>query len=91
MNYFVRLVNYVQHQLPGRLANTIIYLSNQVQSENPFCLDLTKEVLASIIGASRESVFRLLKSFRESEIINMDKKKITILDFKRLEEVKQKG
>jgi len=91
MNYFDRLVNNVQQQLPGRLANTLIYFRTQVYNENPFNLNLTKTELASLIGTSRESVSRLLKTFHDAEIINMDKNKITILNDKKLEEIKLKG
>ncbi len=91
MNYFDRLVNNVQQQLPGRLANTLLYFSNQVYNENPFNLNLTKAELASLIGTSRESVSRLLKSLQDDEIIKMEKRKITILNEKKLEEIKLKG
>lgn len=91
MNYFDRLVNNVQQQMPGRLANALLYFKNHVYSENPFNLNLTKAELASLIGASRESVSRLLKIFQDDNIIKMEKRKITIINEKKLVEIKQKG
>ena len=91
MNYFDRLVNNVQQQLPGRLANTLYYFRNQVYNENPFNLHLTKAELASIIGTSRESVSRVLKEFQDTGIIEMERNIITITDENKLEEIKQKG
>ena len=91
MNYFDRLVNNVQQQLPGRLANTLHYFRYQVYNENPFNLNLTKAELASIIGTSRESVSRLLKEFQDAKIIGMKKQIITIIDEPKLEEIKHKG
>jgi CRP-like cAMP-binding protein len=91
MNYFDRLVNNIQQQLPGRLANTLFYFQNQVYNKNPFHLDLTKVELASLIGTSRESVSRLLKEFQDDGLIRMEKSKITILDEAKLENIKQKG
>ena len=91
MNYFERLVNNVQQQMPGRLAHALLYFSNQVYNENPFNLNLTKAELASLIGTSREGVSRMLKLFQDDEIIKMEKRKITILDYKKLEEIKLKG
>jgi len=91
MNYFDRLVNNVQQQLPGRLANTLMYFKDEVYHENPFNLNLTKAELASLIGTSRESVSRILKDFQDAGIIRMDKNAITILDEKKMEEIKQKG
>ena len=91
MNYYDRLVNNVQQQLPGRLANTLYYFWKQVYIDNSFNLNLTKAELASLIGTSRESVSRLLKEFQRMGIIEMKKNKITILDEEKLEEIKQKG
>lgn len=91
MNYFDRLVNNVQQQLPGRLANTLSYFAGQVYNENPFNLNLTKTELASLIGTSRESVTRLLKEFQEDKIIEVEKSRIKILDFEKLEAIKRKG
>ena len=91
MNYFDRLVNNVQQQLPGRLANTLLYFKDEVYNQNPFYLNVTKSELASLIGTSRESVTRLLKDFQHSGIIKAEKDKITIIDSNKLEEIKQKG
>ncbi|MEN8116415.1 MAG: Crp/Fnr family transcriptional regulator [Bacteroidota bacterium] len=91
MNYFDRLVNNVQQQLHGRLANTLHYFANEVYNESSFNLNLTKAELASLIGTSRESVSRLLKEFQDAGIIKMGKNQVTILDDEKLLEIKQKG
>ncbi|WP_340111626.1 Crp/Fnr family transcriptional regulator [Maribellus mangrovi] len=91
MNYFERLVNNVQQQVPGRLANTLFYFKNQVYGTNPFNMNITKVELASLIGTSRESVTRLLKEFQEEGIIRVEKNKYTILDEKRLGAIQKKG
>jgi len=91
MNYFERLIKNVQQQLPGRLATAILYFCRQVYRTNPFDLNLTKAELASLIGTSRESVTRLLKSFHDDGIIRLQKSNILILDENKLEEIKKKG
>jgi CRP/FNR family transcriptional regulator len=91
MNYFDRLLNNVQQQLPGKLANTLLYFCRQVYSSNSFDLHLTKSELGSLIGTSRECVTRILKEFYLAGIIEMEKNSITILDENKLEEIKLKG
>jgi len=91
MNYFERLVNNVQQQLPGRLANTLMYFRNEVYNDKQFNLNLTKSELASLIGTSRESISRILMEFQKDGIIAMDKNQITILHEKKLKEIKLKG
>ena len=85
------MVKNVQQQLPGRLANTISYLANEVYGENPFSLNLTQTEIAALIGTSRESVSRLLKEFQDLGIIALTNNMLTILNDKKLEEIKQKG
>ncbi|WP_163710125.1 Crp/Fnr family transcriptional regulator [Mangrovibacterium lignilyticum] len=91
MNYFERLLNNVQQQLPGRLATALLYFYQQIYRENPFNLNLTKAELASLIGTSRESVTRALKSFQNDGIIELSKNEIKILQEQKLEEIKRKG
>lgn len=91
MNYYERLVNNVQQQVPGRLASTLFYFRNNVYGKNPFVLNITKVELASLIGTSRESVTRLLKEFQDEKIIKMEKSTINIIDEAKLERIRQKG
>lgn len=91
MNYYDRLINNVQQQVPGRLADTLLYFRYQVFGTNPFSLNITKVELASLIGTSRESVTRLLKEFQDNGIVRTEKNKITILDEEKLQQIKQKG
>ena len=91
MNYFDRLVNNVQQQLPGRLANTLYYFGNEVYNQKQFDLNINQAELASLIGTSRESVSRLLREFQRAGIIKMERNRITILDEERLSEIKHKG
>jgi len=91
MNYFERLLNNVQQQLPGRLANALIYFSQKVYNEKTFNLNLTKTELGSLIGTSRESVTRLLKEFHKLGLIKLERKVITILEEEKLERLIAKG
>lgn len=91
MNYFDRLVNNVQQQLHGRLANTLLYFRNEVYNENPFNLNLTKAEVAALIGTSRESVSRIFKEFQDAKLIQTERNFVTILEEEKLEQIKQKG
>lgn len=91
MNYFERLINNVQQQLPGRVANALLYFQQKVYQTNPFSLNLTMAELASLIGSTRESVTRTIKEFHASGIITAKRSCIQVLDEARLEEIKQKG
>ncbi|WEK54859.1 MAG: Crp/Fnr family transcriptional regulator [Candidatus Cohnella colombiensis] len=68
---------------PGALASTLIRLSNSYGVLTPtgirIDLKLTNAELADFIGTTRESVNRLLHSFKEDGIIEMISGKITII------------
>lgn len=91
MNYYDRLVNNVQQQVPGRLADTLLYFRHQVYGQNSFNINITKAELASLIGTSRESVTRQMKEFQDTGIIKIEKNVLTILNEDKLKEIKQKG
>lgn len=91
MDNFDRYIKNIQQQLPGRLANILIYFCQQVYEQNPFKLDITKTELASLIGTTRESVTRLLKEFENDSIIKMNKNTIHVIDKAKLKEIKSKG
>ena len=91
MNYFERLVNNVQQQVPGRLASALFYFRNQVYNQNPFDLNLTRTELASLVGSSREGLSRTLKEFNDEKIIQIQKNSVEIIDEEKLLEIKMKG
>jgi CRP/FNR family transcriptional regulator len=91
MNYFDRLVNNIQQQLPGRIAGSLLYFSQEIYISNSFDLNITKSELASLVGSSREAVSRILKEFHETGIIVMERDKIKILNIDRLQTIKMKG
>lgn len=91
MNYFERMVNNVQHQLPGRIASILIQFKDQIYYKNKFNLNLTRSELSSLVGASRESVSRILNEFKEEGIIAIEGSSIEIINEKRLIDIKHKG
>jgi CRP/FNR family transcriptional regulator len=69
-------------QIHSKLAEFLLafYKSNSEKSEITLCI--TREVIASIIGTTTESVIRALSDFKAREWIDIDKNKII---FKNLE------
>ena len=69
-----------QKPLRERLALYLLILSSKYDGD----ILLPREDLANIIGTARESLGRLLKEFKEEELIEVDNKIIRILDTKKL-------
>jgi CRP/FNR family transcriptional regulator len=69
---FGRFVDLTQKQMPGRVADALIYLSEQVFEANPFNVTLSRQDLADMTSLSKESFIRILKEFKDEGIIKMN-------------------
>ena len=69
---FGRFVDLTQKQMPGRVADALLYLSEEVFETNPFKVTLSRQDLADMTSLSKESFIRILKEFKEEGIIVMN-------------------
>ncbi len=59
--------------------------------QHTFEIPLTRGDMARVIGFSKESVLKNLADFRKQSIVESDGKRITILDYSRLEDISTYG
>jgi CRP-like cAMP-binding protein len=64
----------------GRLADMLLCLSGNIFRSPKFDLGLTRKELAELAGMSTENVVRVLKSFQQDRLIEVDGKTISILE-----------
>lgn len=88
---FDRCVNLVQKHVNGRLAGTLLYFSETIYQSNTFTLPLSRNELADLIATSRETVSRLLSELNKEKIIQINEKKIKLLDIEKLRKISCKG
>ena len=65
-------------QLPGKLADIVLYLSKQIYTSNTLHLPLSRQELAEIAGTTKESLIRTLTEFKNDKIIDVQGKSISI-------------
>ncbi|MBK8504935.1 MAG: Crp/Fnr family transcriptional regulator [Saprospiraceae bacterium] len=75
-----KIVSLTQKQMPGRIADVLLYLHDIIYGTNPFKIDISRRDLADMTALSKESVIRILKQFKDEEIIDVKGSKIEILD-----------
>lgn len=75
---FDKIVAQNQKQLPGRVADLLLYLAKQIYNSNEFELSLSRTELAELAGTTKESLIRTLAEFKNDKIIEIDGKKIKI-------------
>ncbi len=67
-------------EVPGRLAKHFLYLKEQNSGIGEFELNITKGQLASLLGTIPETLSRILTRMSEKELIQLNGRKIKILD-----------
>lgn len=76
------------HDTCGRLAGLLLRFARREGERTEkgivLDLDLTRQELASMIGASRETVARILSRFQREGVLELDKQKIVIRDEQKL-------
>ena len=73
-----RLSNIYYKQLPGRIADVLLYFSEQIFQNNEFDFPLKRKELAQLAGTSKESFIRTLNEFKNDKIIDMQGRKVKI-------------
>lgn len=86
-----KLINLNQKHRLGRISEALLYLSVEIYGSDDFELTLSKKELADMTGMSTESSFRILKELNDDKKINIDKKKIAILDKNYLKQMSEVG
>jgi len=86
-----RFFSLTQKQLHGRLADILLCLSNRIFKSRSFDLPLSRADLGDLTGMSTESVIRMMKEFKDDGLIDMECKKIELLDVARLERISEFG
>jgi CRP-like cAMP-binding protein len=58
-----------------------------IDEQNNLKISLTREELANIVGTATESVIRLLSEFKSDKLVELNGRKIRILNKKGLEKI----
>lgn len=91
LSVYKRLINLTQKQVPGRMADTLIYLSEEIYEAKKFSLDLSKQDLADLSGMSKDSAMKVLRDFLHSGIINFCDHELEILSPNKLAKISRIG
>ena len=86
-----RMVSLSQKQMHGRIADALIYLSEEIYESNKVGAEISRQDIADYTSMSKDSAIRILKEFERDEIIVLDGKRIEIISEDRLHEISQRG
>jgi CRP/FNR family transcriptional regulator len=78
------ITNMAQKSVRERLAFALILLTNIYEDEP---INLSREDMANFVGTATETLIRLLKDFKEEGLIEVQTRKMTVLDAKKLMDI----
>jgi CRP-like cAMP-binding protein len=83
------ITDIAQKTVRERLAEVLLFLVTDFGLDNQQFLNisLTREELANIVGTATESVIRLLSEFKSDKLVELNGRKIKILNTKGLEKI----
>ncbi|MBN2612860.1 MAG: Crp/Fnr family transcriptional regulator [Bacteroidales bacterium] len=79
---FDRLMSQSHKQLPGRIADVILYFAETIYKSQTFEFPFTRRELAELAGTTKESFIRTLAEFKNDKIIQLNGSEVTINSIK---------
>lgn len=79
---FDRLMGQIHKQLPGRIADVILYFAEHIYRNTTFEFPLSRKELAALAGTTKESFIRTLAEFKHDKIISLEGSKVTVNSMK---------
>ena len=88
---FHKFISLTQKQMAGRIADSLIYLHDEIYQTNPFRMTLSRQELADMTSMSKESAIRILKQLKDDLILKMENEDIEIINMNKLTEISKIG
>ena len=86
-----RMVGMAHKRMSGRLAEVLLYFSDEVFNSDEYEMIMTRQELGDMTSMAKECVVRILKELEDSGIIYSDSAKVKILDKRKLITISEKG
>jgi CRP-like cAMP-binding protein len=84
-------LNNAQKQNIGRIADAILFFAGEIYNSTSFTLPVSRQEMADLTGITRESASRILTDFHNEKILEIDGRKINIMNETLLKQISEKG
>jgi len=89
--FAVQIENLSLKEMPARLASYLLFLADEQNKDDLVTLKISKGQLASILGTIPETLSRVFAKLSGQNLINVEGKKITLLNRRGLEDLAEYG
>ena len=91
INLFHKCISRAQKNARGRIADALIFFSEEIYEKDYFKLPMTRDELGNYVDTTRESVSRILAEFNNDGIIELKGKSVEIKNKEQLRLVSKTG
>jgi len=91
LNVYNRLIYLTQKQMPGRMADALLYLHDEIFQRSKFPMVLSRFDLAELSAMSRESAVKVLRDFQKEGYLRISDHEMEILDQEALHKISRIG
>jgi CRP-like cAMP-binding protein len=86
-----RMVSQAQKRMQGRLAEILLYFSDEIFHNDEYEMILSRQELGEMASMAKECVVRILKELEDGGIIHSNSARIKIIDREKLVMISQEG
>lgn len=91
LTVYNRLIYLTQKQMPGRMADALLYLHDDIFQRLKFPMIISRFELSELSAMSRESAVKLLRDFQKEGLIRISDHEMEILDLDSLRKISHIG
>jgi CRP/FNR family transcriptional regulator len=91
LSVYNRLLFLTQKQMPGRMADALLYLFDEIFESSKFTMVISRQDISELSGMSRESAIKMLRQFQQDGIINLSEKEMVLVDREKLNLISRTG
>jgi CRP/FNR family transcriptional regulator len=91
LSVYHRLVSLTQKQMPGRMADSLLYLYDDVFEGPRIFNHISKQDLADLSAMSKDSAVKVLRQFEQDGVIRFAEKNLELLDHEALLRISRTG
>ncbi len=88
---FEKILGQTHKHVYGRVAENLLYLQKEIYQQNPFRLTLSRQDLADMTGMTKESFIRVLKKFKDDNLISINTNYVELLNTTMLQKICENG
>ena len=91
LTVYNRLIYLTQKQMPGRMADALLYLHDDIFHKIKFPMILSRFDLADLSAMSRESAVKILRDFQKEGLLRISDNEMELLDEEALRNISRVG